>query len=975
MSSRESSTSPARVGGLRGGGEKGSPSPTRSRRSESKSRTPTPLKGLKSETKRASIPPSQNFTELKAALNKPVKQMDMGSPPAPPRRETRAAVSPLSQSRQKVRQVAPPTTSTDLSPLSSNGTMPLKANKLKEKQGVGSISSMVGETPVRMKAKSGKTDTSSAGERDDESTDTDTTEIYFKTSIRRSPKSRADKHLLNGNASSYSSSSSDGESVYDDDKSDRSQVKVKKRKSSKGSPKSPVAKRLRTSDMDKNVKVTPTRRAKTEGMARSASMKKIRKRRIISSVCNGKHAAGDSTTCTETELDTENESESRRRSKAGSTHSTDKPQDDKTFWEGQEVLVTWSDGLLYLGTLLKVDSKVEKCFVKFEDDSCYWALFRHIQRGPSQGEIHCCTCQGETSEQPNEIVLCDNCGLGYHQECHIPPIESDILKPDVPWLCRQCVFATSYKKGTYQRKGPLKPVKRVLPYAMSTLNWDTQHKTNSDQRYCYCGGPGDWYMKMLQCCRCRQWFHEACTQCLSYTLLYGDRFYIFVCTMCNGGIEYVKRLELKWMDVAQLALFNLTLQHNKKYYDFDENFMPWINQNWERLQVNHLDSTTRGERARTLLETLQGNKTRFAWGREIKKKVTLWGLRVRLPPPAPTVILPEDGQITDEVMNNLQMKGRKTKTFVPIESNSPIPLKHPKHPKRKCDSEDVEARTKLAKDMLMKAYAKGNMRRFISANTTYKGYNGNMSVYDFHDEDSDVDTNNNDDDESEYLETSSQSALDYFIPRPSSYEGYNHPFKTVVERNKEIEQIELKARILDWYQNGATESEQSQEEEDEGESVFSDLQTGQTVMASASYVATGRTNGLVATPPTSINGSPRKKRGRKSRAEKLRLEALAHLEAQAKEVPQSPNRGRCRNLSQPPVREQQTQLFTNAVDPAQINGVRKTEVNLNHLKNSVKNYFGAVDRLAKGERFTVLARRVTPDGRVQYLVEWEGMAP
>lgn len=47
-------------------------------------------------------------------------------------------------------------------------------------------------------------------------------------------------------------------------------------------------------------------------------------------------------------------------------------------------------------------------------------------------------------------------------------------------------------------------------------------------------------------------------------------------------------------------------------------------------------------------------------------------------------------------------------------------------------------------------------------------------------------------------------------------------------------------------------------------------------------------------------------------------------------------------------------------------------ISLDDLKSSVNIYFGAATRIASGERFRVKAKRMTSQGRTQYLIEWGG---
>ncbi|KAL8598205.1 hypothetical protein ACOMHN_043276 [Nucella lapillus] len=171
----------------------------------------------------------------------------------------------------------------------------------------------------------------------------------------------------------------------------------------------------------------------------------------------------------------------------------------------------------------------------------------------------------------------------------------------------------------------------------------------------------------------------TCIQCLQHPLLYGDCFFMFVCSHCNQGQEYIKRLPFRWVDVAQLALFNLTLNFRHKYYDLDDILMPWVFENRHNLALDNLlegKSVDSPEIRNKVEAALSGHRSKFMSGREVKKKYTLWGLILRVPPNAPCVVVPLSGPINSQVLSNPSIKGRKTKHVLPIQCQSPVPLRY-----------------------------------------------------------------------------------------------------------------------------------------------------------------------------------------------------------------------------------------------------------------------------------------------------------
>lgn len=35
-------------------------------------------------------------------------------------------------------------------------------------------------------------------------------------------------------------------------------------------------------------------------------------------------------------------------------------------------------------------------------------------------------------------MICDSCGKGWHQLCHVPNVQEEVVSSDLPWLCRAC---------------------------------------------------------------------------------------------------------------------------------------------------------------------------------------------------------------------------------------------------------------------------------------------------------------------------------------------------------------------------------------------------------------------------------------------------------------------------------------------------------------------------------------------------------
>ncbi|XP_017837367.1 polycomb protein Pcl [Drosophila busckii] len=316
----------------------------------------------------------------------------------------------------------------------------------------------------------------------------------------------------------------------------------------------------------------------------------------------------------------------------------------------EDVFIKCNDGRFYLGTIIAQSEK--QYLVRFDDKSEQWCepeKLRKLGSEPSKAAKPagpmCVACKQAQSEDIVEI--CERCGRGYHRGC-TTEIANGV------WCCKRCTKPMKMQTTLLQMESNKPPgICRQLPYHTNKLSWDEKHRVNEEQIYCYCGKPGKFDHNMLQCCKCRNWFHTQCMQNFKRKLLRGDIFFVFCCTVCNDGVEFVRRLQIDWVDMLHITLYNLRKHQHQKYHHLMEDIWPFILEHRQQLPIceewRQLPETTLMERIK---QTLKEYSERFVCGRESKRAPAYYALRHSGPPLTPRVLLQPHEQLSDELLIN-----------------------------------------------------------------------------------------------------------------------------------------------------------------------------------------------------------------------------------------------------------------------------------------------------------------------------------
>lgn len=157
----------------------------------------------------------------------------------------------------------------------------------------------------------------------------------------------------------------------------------------------------------------------------------------------------------------------------------------------KSILAKWADGKYYTCEIIEINLEKKRCLVKFEDETKSWLntsdlhIELAIDNVDDDDDIICCICDDGTSQEPNEIIMCDGCQQGYHVTCHRPNIDRNRVKLEDDldeWICSTCYDIIERAKSQQaRRKVSSKSISETPKKSSTNLNKDTA-KTKSTIR-------------------------------------------------------------------------------------------------------------------------------------------------------------------------------------------------------------------------------------------------------------------------------------------------------------------------------------------------------------------------------------------------------------------------------------------------------------------------------------------------------------
>lgn len=531
------------------------------------------------------------------------------------------------------------------------------------------------------------------------------------------------------------------------------------------------------------------------------------------------------------------------------------------FTEGEDILVHDPDGLIYFGIVVEVEEEQGQCLVRFGDCTERWSNFYELRRLSETAE-----CEELDQDTPNLSDDGSDCGVSPRKVNSIQQLHKELQN----W--------EEEKQREVRLPQHVLDARSQLSYDWDSLVWDEAHERNQTETYCYCGEKGEWYKKMLQCADCLQWFHQECIRALSYQLMCGDRFFKFICTLCNGTHEEtIQRLDLGIVDALHLVILNLIISKNQKFHDLEISILPFMKKKLKYLTGDRNNPQFKQNKIETenIVKILASNKTRFMCGSETGQQSSLWGLRKMMAPWLPSKYL----MYTPKFCREISSKKRLKETLIKPNNKNGV----------------FQKRKRVGKN-----HVKGSLKR-----GRLKDLTSNLS-------DSDA---------------SSFGTLDLLIKPPKDFSGRNNPFSLMLP--PKVEPIDT---------NPAS-----------GEIT--------PVSGNATPNSTNGTIKLFLSEKESplSSGAASNATGEESRSEMLHsVEQI--LNSNVREIPGS---------------EIKSDIVNNTEESEEV--FKTPGLVISDLKTSLSSYFApnAKSRIDRGEQFQVKARRLTLEGDIAYLIDWE----